>query len=72
MKTAEELKKFLAPDTFECKMCKKQHPTEWSARQCEHKDRLAQQEAEEALRKKQEEEKKGADKLKKVLEENLT
>ena len=72
MKTPEELKKFLAPDTFQCNMCKKIYPTQYDARQCEHIDRLAQQKAQEELRKQQDEEKKGADKLKKVLEENLT
>ena len=70
--TAEELKKFLAPDTFDCKMCKKPLATEWEARQCEHRDRIAQQEAEEKLRKQKEAESKGAEKLQKALEANLT
>lgn len=69
--TPEELKKFLAPDTFECKVCKKVKPTEYEARLCEHNDRLAQQEAAEKLRKQREAEEKGAKKLKEVLEANL-
>lgn len=70
--TAEELKKFLAPDTFQCNVCKKVYPTQYDARQCEHIDRLAQQKAQQELEKKKEEDKQGAEKLKKILEDNLT
>lgn len=70
--TPEELKKLLAPETFQCNVCKKTYPTLYEARQCEHIDRLAQQKAEQELKNKIEEDKKGGEKLKKVLEENLT
>lgn len=69
--TPEELKKFLAPETFECEVCKKTHQTHYGAKLCAHNDRLAQQEAARKLAEQKVKEKKGAENLKKVLEQNL-
>lgn len=69
--TPEELKKFLAPDMFDCTECKKQYNTWWEANACADNDQRIREKREKDEQERIEREKRKSEKLLEKLEEVL-